>query len=188
MVFLEVLRCMNLTLDDARGQCFDGAKTMTGYRNGVVTNIKQMNNLCLYTHCYGHALNLAVGDSVCNVRLLSDTFDSVKEICNLIKNSPKRDSHLKIERIFSSNEYKGVHSFCPTRWTTRAESCSAILNNYMEIEALWEWSLKYVTDTTMKARIRGGQLVQIHAVERLYCIRGARGCQANCPNTHYTPE
>lgn len=57
----ETLVQMKLRLDDAHGQCYDGASTMSG----VATQIIAINGKCLYTHCYGHALKLAIKDA-CN--------------------------------------------------------------------------------------------------------------------------
>lgn len=148
---------MGLKLQDARGQCYDGASSMAGKKKGVATVIKNINGKCLYTHCYGHALNLAVGDSIRNVKLLSDTFGTIKEVCNLIKKSPKRETHLKELRDLSENENRSVHAFCPTRWTIRGLSCQAMIDNYDEIMELWEWSLDNVHESEMKARIRGVQ-------------------------------
>ena len=62
-------------------------------------------------------------------------------------------------REASNNETKGIHNLCPTRWTVRGEAMHSYLNNYSELMELWEWSLKHVTDTEMKARIRGVQVV-----------------------------
>lgn len=148
---------MGLRLEDARGQCYDGAAAMAGRKKGVATVIKSLNSKCLYTHCYGHALNLAVGDSIRNVKLLSDTFGTIKEVCNLVKKSPKRETHLKSIRELSGNENRGVHAYCPTRWTIRGQSCQAMIDNYDELMELWDWSLDNVHDTEMKARIRGVQ-------------------------------
>ena len=41
--------------------------------------------------------------------------------------------------------------------TVRGESLGAVLNNYMELMELWEWSFDIYKDTEMKARIRGVQ-------------------------------
>ena len=65
---------MGLKLEDARDQCYDGASAMAGRKKGVATVIKNINGKCLYTHCYGHALNLTVGDSVKNVKLLAEKY------------------------------------------------------------------------------------------------------------------
>ena len=80
---------MNLRLDEARGKCYDGASTTAGSKSGVATQIKSLNGKCLYTHCYGHALNLAVGDAIKSIGCMQEVFDAAREICKLIKRSPK---------------------------------------------------------------------------------------------------
>ena len=68
------------------GQCYGGASAKTG----VATQIKSINPKCLFTHCCGHALNLAVGDVFKNVPQLREALEPSYEICKLIKKSPKR--------------------------------------------------------------------------------------------------
>ena len=58
---------MNLQISHARGQCYDGASLMSGEKNGVAKKIKDIVKTCLYTHCYGHSLNLAVKDASDNI-------------------------------------------------------------------------------------------------------------------------
>ena len=63
-------------------QCYDGASAMSVAKTGVATQIKSLNGKCLYMHCYGHALNLAVNDSIKSVSCLKETFEIVFEIQN----------------------------------------------------------------------------------------------------------
>ena len=63
-VIQDVLLRLSLQMSNCRGQCYDGASSMAGCRTGVATTIQQQEPRALYTHCYGHALNLAVQDSV----------------------------------------------------------------------------------------------------------------------------
>ena len=63
-VILDVIHRMGLKIENARGQCYDGAATMSGTKRGVATQIKSLNKKALYTHCYGHPLNLAVNDCI----------------------------------------------------------------------------------------------------------------------------
>ena len=42
-----------------RGQCYDGCSTMAGARAGVAVKIQELEPQAVFTHCYGHALNLA---------------------------------------------------------------------------------------------------------------------------------
>ena len=53
----DALICINLTLSKVRGQCYDGVSNM---RNGVAKQIKDLEKKALYTHCYGHSLNLVI--------------------------------------------------------------------------------------------------------------------------------
>ena len=55
----------------------------------------------------------------------------------------------------NENEDRGVHAFCPHRWTIRGQSCQGMIDNYNELMELWEWSLENVKETDMIARIRG---------------------------------
>ena len=58
-VLKDVIIRMNVAMSDCRGQCFDGAANMAGIRNGVATQLRAEESRALYSHCYGHALNLA---------------------------------------------------------------------------------------------------------------------------------
>ena len=58
-----------------RGQCYDGASTMSGSRSGVSTQIAGIEPRALYTHCYGHSLNLATQDAIKGVKLMADTLE-----------------------------------------------------------------------------------------------------------------
>ena len=88
----DVLLRMNLKIENTRGQCYDGVAAMAGTKTGVATQIKAINSKCLYTHCYGHALNLAVADSIKSIDCLKSTFEIGNEICKLIKKSHKRST------------------------------------------------------------------------------------------------
>ena len=99
---------MNLNIQNAHGQCYDGAATMA-------TQIKSVNGKCLYTHCYGHALNLAVADAIKSVKCMNDSLDTVREIGKLVKKSPQRNTRLDKIRAETKNESRGVHALCPTR-------------------------------------------------------------------------
>ena len=85
---------LNIPLSNTHGQCYHGAKNMRGIKNGASNKILSENLKEFFTHCFGHALNLAVGDMVKNVRFLKDSMDTTCEISNLIKKSPKRDAIL----------------------------------------------------------------------------------------------
>ena len=51
-IIKDILLRMNLRIENARGQYYDGASSMSGKRSGVVTQIKSLNRKCLYTQLW----------------------------------------------------------------------------------------------------------------------------------------
>ena len=156
-VIKDVLIRLNIPLPNARGQCNDGAKIMCGIKNGVSNKILSENPKAFFTRCFGHALNLAVGDMVKNVRFLKDSMDTTYEISNLNKKSPKRDTMLQKIQKDISLEYPGFRVLCPTRWTVRAESMKSILDNWVALQQVWDESLDGNLEPEIKSRIIGGK-------------------------------
>ena len=71
---------LNLPISKARGQCYDGAAAMFGSKSGVVTQLCATEPHAIFTHCYGHALNLACGDAIEHGKLMQDALDTSCEI------------------------------------------------------------------------------------------------------------
>ena len=67
-----------------RGQCYDGCSTMAGARAGVAVKIQELEPRAVFTHCYGHALNLAVNDTITKVPKMKECLDTCYEIVKLI--------------------------------------------------------------------------------------------------------
>ena len=61
---------------------------MSGSKNGVAKIISEPR--AVFTHCYGHSLNLAVGDTVKQSKLMKSTLEMVNEISKLIKKIPQK--------------------------------------------------------------------------------------------------
>ena len=173
-VIKETINQMRLKVSNLRGQCYDGAAVMTGHKNGVAAKIKEENPKCLYTHCYGHALNLCVKDACTEVPTLTETFAITKEICKLIKKSPQREALLKKLRKESENDAKSVHAFCPTRWTVRGDTLKALINIRNELMGVWENGIPTTTDTDMKARMIGAQTTMRKLPFLFGCLVGAK--------------
>ena len=109
-----------LSLNELRGQGYDGASTMAGERSGVQKKIREIQSKALYTHCAGHSLNLAIINS-CSVSPIQNCISQVKGITIWIKSSPKREELLK------AVYHKGIQcgavqsrfpllNVCITRW------------------------------------------------------------------------
>ena len=83
----DILLRLSLSLKNCRGQW---ASSMAGCKTGVSTTILRKEHRALYTHCYGHVLNLAVQDAVKANVILRDTLDTIEEKTKLIKQSSRR--------------------------------------------------------------------------------------------------
>ena len=57
---------------------------MTGSKNGVATQICEEEPKALFLHCNGHALNLAVSDTVKGCQVVKDALDTAFEVSKLI--------------------------------------------------------------------------------------------------------
>ena len=107
----DVLLRMGLLPSQCRGQCYDGASNMAGCKNGVATQIQAKEKKAILTHCYGHALNLAVSDCIKQSKLCQDAMDSAFEISKLIRYSPKRNAAFDCIRVQNvTDDDSAVHS------------------------------------------------------------------------------
>ena len=154
LLLKDALLRLNLSISRLRGQCYDGAAAMAGSKAGVAAQILKEESRAVYTHCYGHALNLACSDAVKNCKIISDALDTTYEITKLIKKSPHRESILKRLKGEIASDSPGVRLLCPTRWTVKADALKSVLDNYSVLQGLLE-EAAYVKDTDMKARIWG---------------------------------
>ena len=151
----DVLIRLNLPFEKLRGQCYDGASAMSSSKRGVAKKISDHEPRAVYTHCYGHALNLAAGDTLKQSKLMKDALETTREITKLIKYSPRRDGIFqRLKETLPAGSTPGIRVLCPTRWTVRAESIHSIIANYETLERTWE-ALQATQDTEAKARIQG---------------------------------
>ena len=49
---------------------------MCGSKHGLAAQIQAKESRAVLTHCYGHALNLAVGDTIKQSKLCRDSMDT----------------------------------------------------------------------------------------------------------------
>ncbi len=54
----------------------DVASTMAGSKAGVAVQIQELEPRAVFTHCYGHALNLAVSDTIKQSPVMKDCLDT----------------------------------------------------------------------------------------------------------------
>ena len=132
----------------------------------------------LHTHCYAHALNFAVADTVKQSNICRDALDVAYEVSKLIKFSPKRNAVFDCIKASSddhdgSSTSMGIRSFCPTQWTVRGVAIESIFANYSTLLELWEEYLQPPCwlDPDVKARIIGVQSqiqIRLKPCERIF--------------------
>ena len=94
-VIKDVLARLNISFNKIRGQCYDGASSMSGAKSGVAKKLLDNEPRAVFTHCYGHALNLACNDSIKQCKLMKDVLDTTYEICKLVKSHHAEIVYLK---------------------------------------------------------------------------------------------
>ena len=154
-ILKDTLARLNLPLSKVRGQCYDGASNMSGIRNGVATQICKEEPRAVYTHCYGHSLNLAAADAVKQSKVMKSALATTHEVTKLIKYSPRRDALFQNLKSELTPDTPGVRVLCPIRWTVRANSLASVLSNYTVLQELWDELSDIVKDTETIARING---------------------------------
>ena len=128
---------------------------MSGSRGGVATLISEEEPRAVYTHCYGHAFNLACCDAVKGCKSMRDALDTSYEIIKLVKKSPRRDAILQRLKEQIPEESRGIRVLCPTRWTVCAQALQGNIVNNQVLQMLWQESLDFVKETEMRSRIQG---------------------------------
>ena len=154
-IIKDSLMRMNLSLAKCRGQCYDGASNMSGAKKGVAKQLSDIEKRAIYTHCYGHSLNLAIGDSIKQSKVMRDALDTTFIISQLLKYSPKRDTHFEILKKELAPDTPGLRVLCPTRWTVRAQSLESVLKNYAVLQELWVECEDFVKEADARARVNG---------------------------------
>ena len=91
----DTLCRMNVPLSKLRGQCYDGASAMSGAKSGVAKRIREEEPRAVYTHCYGHSVNLATCDAIKESKPIKSALETTHEITKLIKFSPRREGVFK---------------------------------------------------------------------------------------------
>lgn len=153
----DVLCRMDLQISSCRGQCYDGASNMSGIRRGVATQYLSEEPRALYNHCYGHVLNLAVGDTIKQVKLLRYTLDTFFEISKLFKFSPRCDAAFEALKSQLAPNNPWFRTLCLTRWTVQAASLNSIYQNYNVLKEFWDEARGFSVDSECRTCIIGVQ-------------------------------
>jgi len=112
-----------------RGQAYDSASNMQGYRKGVARESPS----ALSVHCFAHKLNLCLQDVSKQLVFLRDALEVVREIAKLIKFSPEKE--LASSQALAQPDNTGV-TLCLNRRTTR-HSAIEVLKDHKIYWKLW---------------------------------------------------
>ena len=119
---------LGLSMDDCRGQCYDGADNMSGRLNGASSLIRAEHDKAIYVHCMNHRLNLCVADT-CQLPLVRNMMDVVRKISEFFDDSPKRQQHLisKIRLLMPVANHFVLVNVCRTRWIEHIDGMDRIV-------------------------------------------------------------
>ena len=129
---------------------------MKGRISGVSTQLLQEEPRAIYTHCYGHSLNLACQDTIRSIKVLKDALDTTFELSKLLKYSSKCNvEYKKIKQQIAPSD-PGFRILCPTRWTARDDSLASVLSNYTVLQtSIVTFADMAHRDMEMSARMNG---------------------------------
>ena len=130
---------------------------------------KEHDSRAVFTHCYGNSLNLAVGNTVKQCKVMKSSLETVNDISKPIMKSPKQDALFQKLKQGLAPETAGYRTLCPTRWTVHAASLKSALDNYEVLFALWKESLESPLESDFKARVIGVQ-AQMRTFNFLYGV------------------
>ena len=126
----ESCRRMVLSLDNCRGQAYDGASNMAGHLNGVAARILKEAPKAHYVHCLAHSLNLCLQDCTSSCPIIKESLLLVTELSTMVRASPKRLALFKNIQHHPSSQAPNIKPLCPTRWTVRTGAINSVLQNY----------------------------------------------------------
>ena len=124
-----LLRC-GLPISQCRGQGYDGAAAMMGHLRGVAKRFQDDEHRALPVHCFAHSLNLCLQDATKMCNIIRDSLSLVKEIHQLLSNSPKRNELFNEIKVETCPDAPGLRPLCSSRWTVRTSAIESILKIY----------------------------------------------------------
>ena len=94
----NILLRFKLSIQHCRGQTYNGVSSMVGNKSEVGTKLlAEQPPKALVTHFQGHSLYMALQNLTECCKKLCDTMSTVREICVLVKYSPKHQNILFLE-------------------------------------------------------------------------------------------
>lgn len=155
----DVLMRLNLSLQDLRGQAYDGAANMAGEYGGCQALISLKQPLALHFHCGAHCSNLVMQAASVACPVVRDAIQWTHELGVLASSSGKFKHLLSSASAELTGNFLTIKPLCPTRWLCRGAALLRVIDQYEGVlnglESMSE--MPNTSETTIKAR---GLLVQ----------------------------
>lgn len=135
-IIRDILLRLDIPLKKCRGQCYNGASSMSGCYSGVQARILEEQPNAFYVHCSSHVLNLVLQDATRSVTMVRDTIDFIQTLVNFVRDSPKRLACFT--NLQNDTNATSLRPLCPTRWTMRCSSIRSVLENYTTLKQALE--------------------------------------------------
>jgi hypothetical protein len=110
------------------GQCFDGAATMSGSKNGLQSKVREIVPQALFIHCYCHQLNLSLISACNNHKSILNCMNTVNDLHTFIERSAKR--HGLFEHLQDASNQVILKALSDTRWSERDTAFKAMIKCY----------------------------------------------------------
>ncbi|KAL5754155.1 hypothetical protein ACOSP7_022375 [Xanthoceras sorbifolium] len=162
----NVLTRYNLSIENLRGQGYDGASNMRGEWNGLQALFLKDCPSAYYIHCFAHRLQLALIAVAKDVHDIWLFFSKLNSIINFVSASFKRHSQLKsiredeikelialgeLETATGANQIRTLQRPGVTRWSSYFTSISTLIQMFDSTSTL----LGNLIDNGQNNNIRG---------------------------------
>ena len=132
---LKKISDLGLDIMNCRGQGYDGAGSVSGYKNGASAHILQVNRKAIYTHCFSHRLSLAVSKSF-KITSVNNMLETVSKISYFFQFSEQRQLCFEkhVSEFCPSSKSKKLRDPSRTRWVERIKDLDLLIELF---EPLW---------------------------------------------------
>jgi hypothetical protein len=130
------LKKFHINTDMLVAQCYDGAANMSGQYGGLQAKINEIcDNRAVYIHCYAHALNLVVSNTMQHNRMADNVFGVLQKLYAFIERTPKRHhvyvACLEKQAVAAGKPIAGkkiLQTLSNTRWSARVDNLETVCN------------------------------------------------------------
>ncbi|XP_074658629.1 52 kDa repressor of the inhibitor of the protein kinase-like [Tubulanus polymorphus] len=177
-IIKKTLEAWGLSLENCRGQTYDGAGGMAGAQSGCAARITADFPLAVYTHCYSHCLNLILNDCAKST-LVRNMVDCAEKVYKFFDNSPKRTDYLEnvIKEVCPSTKQR-LKQMCRTRFVERHDAFEVFVELYPAIERCFSdmsTSQNFNRETTSDATTLLAAITQFQFIVTLITVKNCMG-------------